>query len=253
MASSQESKELRLLIKIFAKIRRHPKCEKYKSINIKRVTQKLTKSNIDILLCCGFYKSDDSLRLLFDETRFDTLPLLRQLLSSYNMHDISDLHDLAVHLVNIENENTISRREECDNDISKCQQIRSLSYRVKTYTDVESLDVLGAIDRTEILNEFHHILTFHDMNDDDFDYVVSAFGGPCELENCKKMQRYYNSEDKDFNDNDVRLTEYLLDRIHCYIHHGYDTFRFTKDERTQMEHLADGKAQFERRSTILRG
>eukprot|EP01083_Nonionella_stella_P065718 172388_1 len=253
MAASQENKELKLLINILHNIERAPQCEKYKSINIEKLTQRLPKSHIDLLMCCGFYKSNNGDRLLFDGTRLNSLPLLRQLLSSYNTHDISNLLTFGFDLDQINDAFKASCRE-CDNNISKCQQIRSLSYRDKSYMHAESFDALDAITRTEILNEFHHILMFHDINDDDFDDVVNAFGGACELEHCKKIQRYHAIDGNDRNINDeVRLIQYLLDRIHCYIHHGYDTFRFTKDERTQMEHLADGKAQFERRSTILRG
>eukprot|EP01083_Nonionella_stella_P134880 410301_1 len=91
MATLQKNKELKLLIKILGNIERAPKCTKYKCINMKRITQKLTKSYMDLLMCFGFYKSDDGRRLLFHEGVLERVPLFRQLLLSYNIHNISDL------------------------------------------------------------------------------------------------------------------------------------------------------------------
>eukprot|EP01083_Nonionella_stella_P203830 743464_1 len=87
---SQENKELKLLMTITTNIEAKPNCAKYKSLNAKTVTQKLKKPYMDILMWC-FDKSEDGTKLLFDETRLDTLPLLRQLVSSYHIDDIAEL------------------------------------------------------------------------------------------------------------------------------------------------------------------
>eukprot|EP01083_Nonionella_stella_P077250 210839_1 len=148
---------------------------------------------------------------------------------------------------------SLSHKGECENDISKCKSIPSLSKRLNTLmcprsndSAYEQLDVLDGTDCTDILNEFHHILTYHGVNDDEFDYILNAFDGTCDLEHCEKIRRYYRVDEKDdrerVNDNinkNRRFIEDLLDQIHCYVNHGYDTFRFTKDERKQLKRLMD--------------
>eukprot|EP01083_Nonionella_stella_P233745 823248_1 len=136
------------------------------------------------------------------------------------------------------------QKGECEKDITKCKSIEFLAKRVETaiestknaddYETPETLDQLDIVDCTNILNNFHHILRYHDKNDEAFDEILKAFGGRCELEHCKKITRYYGVNVRDEH---TRFIEDLLDRIHCYVHHGYDTFRFTEDERKQIQML----------------
>eukprot|EP01083_Nonionella_stella_P026987 74238_1 len=150
-------------------------------------------------------------------------------------NDDGDMNSSAKGVIQVD----LIQKRECEKDITKCKSIQSLSKRVETRmesnkNDYETLEILDHMDCTDILNDFHHILMYHDTNDDAFEYIFNAFGGECALEHCKKITRYYRLEGRN---EYTRFIEDLLDRIHCYVHHGYDTFRFTEDERKQIQML----------------
>eukprot|EP01083_Nonionella_stella_P034175 93568_1 len=117
---------------------------------------------------------------------------------------------------------------ECENDITKCKSIEALSNRFRSKT-VDDMDC------GQILNEFHHILMCHDINDEQFDHVVNQCDGPCELANCHTVRRYYGDRSTSGNDPRKRFVHELFDRMHSHIRHGYDMFRLTTDERKRIE------------------
>eukprot|EP01083_Nonionella_stella_P163208 536410_1 len=116
---------------------------------------------------------------------------------------------------------------DCKNEITKCKSIQSLSKRFRRCIH-RKYNHNDYTDRTKILNDFHHILIYHDAKDDEFDYMLNAFGGTCDLEHCKKIRRHYKVNGSN---EDNKFIEHLFDRIHCYVQHGYDAFRLTTAER----------------------
>eukprot|EP01083_Nonionella_stella_P025781 71003_1 len=79
---------------------------------------------------------------------------------------------------------------DCKNEITKCKSIQSLSKRFRRCIH-RKYNHNDYTDRTKILNDFHHILMHHDMNDEEFDHILNTFGGACELEHCDTIRRYH--------------------------------------------------------------
>eukprot|EP01083_Nonionella_stella_P241855 844151_1 len=120
----QENKGLKLLIKIMDKIEGAPQCARYRSLNLQRISRKLTTSHLNVLMCCGFSKSENGDRLLFDETQLENLSLLRQLLLTHSVDDLSDLLASGFDLHQINNAmqksgHTEQEKQETGNDMDE--------------------------------------------------------------------------------------------------------------------------------------
>eukprot|EP01083_Nonionella_stella_P158943 517895_1 len=137
----------------------------------------------------------------------------------------------------------------CKSDsITNCKSMQSFTKRLKEYTHSDTNHNIQKVDCTEILNEFHHILMYHAHNDEDFDYIVNQCGGPCALEQCNTIRRCHGDRSKY---QTMTFIEEVLDRMHCHILHGYDMFRFTQEERKEINDSIHG-AEDEEESVRLK-
>eukprot|EP01083_Nonionella_stella_P290580 988731_1 len=137
----------------------------------------------------------------------------------------------------------------CKSDsITNCKSMQSFTKRLKEYTHSDTNHNIQKVDCTEILNEFHHILMYHAHNDEDFDYIVNQCGGPCALEQCNTIRRCHGDRSKH---QPMTFIEEVLDRMHCHILHGYDMFRFTQEERKEINDSIHG-AEDEEESVRLK-
>eukprot|EP01084_Bolivina_argentea_P253846 426563_1 len=106
---------------------------------------------------------------------------------------------------------------------------------------------------TETLNEFHHLLFYHDSNDSDFEYMHKLVG-VCEINSCVSIKRnkrnrfemqnnydkmhkmYYVKNNCDYNMNvEYIALQQVIDCIHCHYCHTYDVgYRLTRNEQIEI-------------------
>eukprot|EP01084_Bolivina_argentea_P271121 461200_1 len=113
-------------------------------------------------------------------------------------------------------------------DLRECNSMRQLLAIIKSYNNIESLNILS------IINDFLHCIFTH--NDDDTFKVVADTLGICNLESCEIFRRNYRDRGKMAIDNKKRSEIYagtgtdavysigmlqVLDKIHCYFMHSY--------------------------------
>ena len=73
-----------LLLRICNNIIEHPNNPKFKNLNYIKINKKFSKckSCVDILICAGFYKSDNGERLLFNNHKLHKLKEMKELILS---------------------------------------------------------------------------------------------------------------------------------------------------------------------------
>ena len=73
-----------LLLRIFDNIIKNPNNPKYQNLNYNTIYKKFVKckSCVDLLICCGFYKSNNGERLLFNTNKLQNLKQIKKLLLS---------------------------------------------------------------------------------------------------------------------------------------------------------------------------
>eukprot|EP01084_Bolivina_argentea_P005725 10807_1 len=92
---------------------------------------------------------------------------------------------------------------------------------------------------SDITNDFTHLLQSHDNDEStDFEYIYTALGGICDINNCRMFQRNYlerNRNTKPSTSTPNDLTEWqqqIIDKIHCFFCHSYDIgHRLTSREK----------------------
>ena len=98
--SRDRAKYVKLLLKIFNNIINNPSNEKYRNLNFNAINKKINSNKLclNILNHCGFYKSPDGNRLLFDSKNINKLKRIKLLLlqsqnnnNNTNNHDIQEL------------------------------------------------------------------------------------------------------------------------------------------------------------------
>eukprot|EP01083_Nonionella_stella_P277251 942521_1 len=113
--------------------------------------------------------------------------------------------------------------------------------------------------RTQLLNDFHHILDEHATSNRDLETVQkyiqnTASCGTCVLKKgqntCNIIVRHLRDTTKEQNNRAVTtrcffgyidgkeiVTQQILDTIHSFIYHSFDTLRFTAQEQEQIDAL----------------
>eukprot|EP01084_Bolivina_argentea_P012107 22685_1 len=114
-------------------------------------------------------------------------------------------------------------------DITKCTELKSL---LSMFKDCDN-DISEHKDNiSDILDNFHHLLSFHDT-DKDFESIYKQLHS-CNINDCKLFARNYRNRDKikdnnqkrkelyNTNDTDIISLYQIMDKIHCYYYHTYD-------------------------------
>eukprot|EP01084_Bolivina_argentea_P000772 1421_1 len=140
--------------------------------------------------------------------------------------------------------------------LSECTELKRLTFILKEYhsyikegkgTFYEELELL---DTVQLLNDFNYLLKFHKDNFEDiYNYLIENIynNKACKLSKCLSMKRnhrdkylYSKHDDKlkslYFNNSETQdiLRQQLLDRIHCFYFHSFDTaYKFMNAETRQ--------------------
>ena len=107
-----------------------------------------------------------------------------------------------------------------------------------------------AYSNVALLNDFHHILKEHELG-----YVLPYIKQDmrCNIDNCQIIKRHYRDKSLCIEDNELRSSHYfgfgknskevntqnILDNIHCYIFHSYDTLKCSPHEIHQLQSHED--------------
>eukprot|EP01084_Bolivina_argentea_P219175 371797_1 len=109
-----------------------------------------------------------------------------------------------------------------------------------------------AMNVSMLLDDFLHIITEHD-DDEAYSKIYSRFGGQCVLDKCMSFSR--NERNRNSSDNTVKMHSKLyksnntkdivkiqiMDKIHCYCHHSYDTGHRLAHRNKNMIQMEDSK------------
>eukprot|EP01084_Bolivina_argentea_P257056 432977_1 len=148
---------------------------------------------------------------------------------NFNLIDRIELaRDIHISRDVIESENNscepdtnISTMYDC-RSIESCNHLKSLLNLMNTAKNIEDLDDVNI---SEILNDYLHLMTTHD-DDIQFEEIVNKFKY-CDIKNCKVFQRNNrNRNDEKQNQKHINTCTaimQILDKIHCYFCHCYDT------------------------------
>eukprot|EP01084_Bolivina_argentea_P140718 247338_1 len=124
-------------------------------------------------------------------------------------------------------------KELCD-DVSNCCVVNKICQLLHKYQKGKLCE--DDIITTDILDDFNHLLTHHDSNDD-FNQIYNKLNDHCHYKNCKYYKRHYRrrvggTRQKQGTKEANKVTS-ILDKIHAFYQHSYDTsLRRKPDEKT---------------------
>eukprot|EP01084_Bolivina_argentea_P260586 440106_1 len=131
-----------------------------------------------------------------------------------------------------------SDKQCCDGNVRHCTQLQKLCSWMKD-DNIDKCYGRYSNHIVEILDSFNHLLTFHNKDERQFQYIsANLFGSDCDVIKCAIISRYYGysiTVDKTSKNKLLSIKE-ILDGIHCHMCHGYDIgFRLTGQERSQVD------------------
>eukprot|EP01084_Bolivina_argentea_P309961 536206_1 len=129
------------------------------------------------------------------------------------------------------------RNQCCLGDVTKCRSLFRLIETMDKYKhnmdDSKSNDeCIDEIEIHVIINDFLHLMSTHNQNDEQFEKIANIFGN-CNISKCKIFRRNHRERTK-FNDSSILHDLYdtvntncihkyqILDKIHCFYQHCYD-------------------------------
>eukprot|EP01084_Bolivina_argentea_P160094 278808_1 len=130
-----------------------------------------------------------------------------------------------------------STSPEINCDLLECSQLTRSQNWMKAYeTGIYNIDTINI---SQILNDFIHLLSKHNQNENEFKMIYNKFGF-CNIENCKLFKR--NNRDRNKNENGLYgindknkkqiIIEQILDKIHCFYMHCFDIgYKLTNSEK----------------------
>eukprot|EP01084_Bolivina_argentea_P022574 41960_1 len=164
--------------------------------------------------------------------------------------------------------------------LESCQSIQNISYILGLYHEwlrsrraINIINKEGMYDRihnknskirnrTQLLNDFHHIMDEHSTSNLDLETVQkyiqnTATCGRCILRkkgqsSCTIITRHLRDTRKEQNNHSIKamkycgyndkkeiVTQQLLDTIHSFIYHSFDTLRFTVSQQDEINDLCE--------------
>ena len=148
-------------------------------------------------------------------------------------------------LSNIITQHLVVSTDSCNLEAMECLHVTALKEMI-AQNNPDSIEIVP------LLNNFNHLLIFHDKTEQDIETIYDLFGGICTIDKCKQLKRFYRNR----NDEDVDIQEYqlngkdandcvlldFLSKIHCHIHHQYDIgFRLRKSDWDKTIECEDDK------------
>eukprot|EP01084_Bolivina_argentea_P300163 517488_1 len=89
----------------------------------------------------------------------------------------------------------------------------------------------------EVLDDFLYVMKNYN-DDDQYEYIHTQLGGFCQLDQCKYFRRRYS--DKQTQSMDYTVTHQIIDKIHCFYRHSFDTgYRLNCRERLIIANIQD--------------
>eukprot|EP01084_Bolivina_argentea_P260565 440068_1 len=215
-------KDIILLSKILRNVLNNPHADKYRNVNFQRVNAKFLDSNacLKLLRYAGFYKSSDGKRLLYAETQSNRLQMIYQKVLSQPFYN-------CVHL----NRMTDAMR-----------QYDKFSKNVNEPVDFDQVDL------DTIVHDFIYAVNKHN-SDEKFEYIYNRFPR-CDVVECKMFKRNHRNRNDVTNkashayvlygnkDEKQILYMQIMDKIHCYYQHSFDTgYRLTVEDHLKMKNV----------------
>eukprot|EP01084_Bolivina_argentea_P299109 515564_1 len=112
------------------------------------------------------------------------------------------------------------------NGINDCVQVQKL-YQVMNDYDNNNYNKNDLHEKyshrtVEIMDYFHHFLSYHNQSDIQFQQAYELFETQCNATKCTQLVRHYRNRECENKDNIVNVIQDIFDTIHCHIRHGYD-------------------------------
>eukprot|EP01084_Bolivina_argentea_P302278 521744_1 len=118
--------------------------------------------------------------------------------------------------------NQDDQTQNCGSTLFDCDHFNNLHPVMTKYNYDSKLD---SVDIEIVLNDYLHLMYFHDHQ---HEQIFSSFQQECDLTKCVVFKR--NNKPRDKNENNINFRQQILDKIHCYLHHAYDTgYRMRND------------------------
>eukprot|EP01084_Bolivina_argentea_P136991 241274_1 len=173
--------------------------------------------------------------------------------SRRNYNDYRLMNNNINYGTNGRTELTICSSETCLSD--NCETMHSFCKMLNQYDAYNHDDILENINLTDILNNFNHLLLCHDT-DDDFNKIYDKLSYNHSYHTCKVYLRHYrrqtnsngryaniyhqHEKEEKMQENDRRniLSMNILDKIHSYYCHSYDTLLRNKaSQKRNMQNI----------------
>eukprot|EP01084_Bolivina_argentea_P219264 371932_1 len=270
-AVNVENQSVKLLLKIFQNILSYPFDPRYRDLNHEKIKRKFTecKPCFYLLFCAGFqqviddtktrlkwYKTDQNMNLLKKVNNAVKCYINISALSNQDVN-ISNNHENNSHLLRSTKIAFNNYGYHCD--LSECLSLTIvcdvlLFYNEKINNSDEKVsdnqlnfnDIFSQIGNKyktfNFLNDFIHLLSHHSNQFDDiYDILqdrVYANTNSCNLLRCLFMTRNQRDRHQSEKNTKYHPGQQLLDRIHCYYFHSYDTgFKLSKQEKISVNVL----------------
>eukprot|EP01084_Bolivina_argentea_P206051 351880_1 len=158
-----------------------------------------------------------------------------------------DAYNDAIFRIDIANKGLHRSQQfgDCTDEISKCEQTNSLLDALNNFQHQTSIDTLN-MNINQLLNCYHHVLQQH-QSDNHIDFINQSLKN-CNISKCIQFERNYRNR-QELNEKHVTHDSYticvqdIMDKIHCYFAHAYDTGN--KLTNTNRLLLMDNNTQYE--------
>eukprot|EP01084_Bolivina_argentea_P050697 93237_1 len=261
------TKEIRLLHKILCNVLDNPNNKKYKDLNLLKISEKFANCEtcIELLYASGFTKSKDSKRLLLLDVRrlsvSETIKNTLSLLMNKMQFLINQNNMICSKYLLYSSDLYVNDEYKCD--VRDCLCLQTLAKVLQLYQHYLHIDMNKAkciadiifnkignnYGNADVLDDFNHLLLHHS---NDFDHIYdelkkNVFGSNncCKLSQCSSMHRNQRDRTKAEHllnemycgEQDI-VSQQLLDRVHCYYFHSFDTgYRLTNEQRNAINNM----------------
>eukprot|EP01084_Bolivina_argentea_P108376 193694_1 len=240
----KSKKDLHVLCKIFSNILTEPNNFKFQMLDTLVLKRKFDDpiACVQILAESGFSPIDEGKYLVFNTDCFSNMKSVYYRLELYlnNAHKNNTKKaskNDSIHLLNMDDS------KECKCDSSICPSLQVISNILKKYdtflNEDNQTDILTKVTCINLVNDFNHLLSYHAQQFEDFYRTLNQtiYGKKgCNMLYCKSLVRHQRNREQISDNKDLptiySAEQQLLDRIHCYYLHSFDTgYKLTNQEK----------------------
>merc|ERR1712113_1153237 len=95
---------------------------------------------------------------------------------------------------NTNNNEQINEQTSCNLEVTKCDQLIKLNKIMNEYNNGNNIQFENN-DIVKTLDYFHHLLSFHSRDNEQFKSVYKLFGGKCDAEKCKNVRQHFRNRE----------------------------------------------------------